>query len=32
MKKLLLTLIVLSAVVAIGIKAGVIQIDHPIDA
>ena len=32
MKKLLMTLIVLAALVAIGVKAGVIQIDHPIDA
>ena len=32
MKKLLLTRFVLSAVVAIGLTAGVIQIDHPIDA
>jgi hypothetical protein len=32
MKKLFLTLLVLGALVAIGIKTGVIQIDHPIDA
>ena len=32
MKKLFKTLVVLAALIAIGIKAGVIQIDHPIDA
>lgn len=32
MKKLLMILIVIAALVAIGIKAGVIQVDHPIDA
>lgn len=32
MKKLLMTLLFVAAVVAIGIKTGVIQIDHPIDA
>ncbi len=32
MKKLLMTLIVVAALVAIGIKTGVIQVDHPIDA
>jgi hypothetical protein len=31
-KKLLLTLVVLGALVAIGIKTGVIRLDHPIDA
>jgi hypothetical protein len=31
-KKLILALVVLGALVAIGIKTGVIQIDHPIDA
>jgi hypothetical protein len=31
-KKLFLGMILLGALVAIGIKAGVIQIDHPIDA
>jgi hypothetical protein len=32
MKKLFLTMIVLGVLVAIGVKTGVIQIDHPIDA
>lgn len=32
MKKLLLGLILLGVLVAIGVKTGVIQIDHPIDA
>jgi hypothetical protein len=31
-KKLFLTLVVLGALVAIGIKVGVIRMDHPIDA
>jgi hypothetical protein len=31
-KKLFLVFLVLGALVAIGIKTGVIQIDHPIDA
>jgi len=31
-KKLLYGLILLGALIAIGIKTGVIQIDHPIDA
>jgi uncharacterized membrane protein YadS len=32
MKKLISTLLILAALVAIGIKVGVVQIDHPIDA
>ena len=32
MKKVILALIFIGALVAIGIKSGVIQIDHPIDA
>lgn len=32
MKKLLMTILCIAALVAIGIKSGVIQIDHPIDA
>ena len=32
MKKLCLTLLVVGALVAIGIKTGVIRMDHPIDA
>jgi len=32
MKKLLCGLVLLGALVVIGIKTGVIQIDHPIDA
>jgi hypothetical protein len=32
MKKLCLGMIVLAILVAIGVKAGVIQFDHPIDA
>jgi hypothetical protein len=31
-KKLLYAMILLAALVAIGVKTGVIQIDHPIDA
>ncbi|MDJ0925087.1 MAG: hypothetical protein QNJ77_11045 [Acidimicrobiia bacterium] len=31
-KKLFLALVVIAALVAIGIKTGVIQMDHPIDA
>ncbi len=32
MKKLLCGMILLAALIAIGIKTGVIRIDHPIDA
>jgi len=32
MKKLCIGLILIGALVAIGIKTGVIQMDHPIDA
>jgi hypothetical protein len=32
MKKLILAIVVVGALVAIGVKSGVIQIDHPIDA
>jgi len=32
MKKLLCVLAILAVLVAIGVKTGVIQIDHPVDA
>lgn len=32
MKKLLIGMVLLAVLVAIGVKTGVIQIDHPIDA
>jgi hypothetical protein len=31
-KKLLIVLVVLGALIAIGVKTGVIQVEHPVDA